>query len=271
MRTMAEQLLSFLKRDLITTRSYRFSFLMQIIGIGSGLFTYFFLGQAVGDQTQTSIQQYGGSYFGFVLIGVAFWGLLGTSMMGALRAIQAEQRNGTMEALLVTPVSPWVLVLGGSLMPLILAVVELLLYLTGGAVFFQLDWSKADWVAVVLLLVLTTAQGSALGQFIAAFIILVKRGEAASWIPVSILGLLTGIFYPVEVLPAALQSAANLVPLTYALKGLRQALFGSASTGSLWLVLLMLVLTTAALGMLGAWALNRALALARAEGSLARF
>jgi ABC-2 type transport system permease protein len=266
-----QKFLAFLRRDLRTARTYRFSFVVQLFGIASGLWMYFFLGRMVGDRLTPALAAYGSSFFSFVLVGVAFWGLLAKAMLGTLNAIQSEQRSGTMEALLVTPTRPWLLILGGLALPLILGAVELLLYLAGGALFFHVDLTQANWPAVLLLLTLTVAHGAALGLFIASFIIVVKRGDSIALLPVSVLGLLIGIFYPVEVLPAPLQLLSNLIPLTYALRGMRQALFRSASLGSLWIEISVMALSTAVLAALAAWVLNRALGYARIEGSLARF
>ena len=45
--------------------------------------------------------------------------------------------------------------------------------------------------------------------------------------------LLGGVFYPLEVLPRILQKAAQLLPITHALEGMRAALLGGASVREL--------------------------------------
>jgi ABC-2 type transport system permease protein len=60
-------------------------------------------------------------------------------------------------------------------------------------------------------------------------------------------GVVSGIMYPVTVLPEALQLAARLVPVTYSLQGMRAALLEDASLPSLWPSLRMLLLFAAVL------------------------
>ena len=265
------QFLAFLRRDLRTARSYRFAFVLQLVGVASGLWMYFFLSQTVAGNRAPALSAYGGSFFGFVLVGVAFWGLLSTGFLGTLQAIRTEQRNGTLEALLVAPVPAWLVVLGGVVQPLLLGCLDLVVYLAGGALFFGVDWGQANWVSLVVLLALAVAHTAALGLFLTALILVVKRGDAAAGVLGAGLGLLTGIFYPVEVLPPALQFLAGLLPLTHALRGMRLALFRGAGLLTLAPEIALLGLSTLLLAALGAWALDRALDRARAAGSLAQF
>jgi len=262
---------AFLKRDLLTARTYRFSFLLQIFNIGSALWMYFFLSRVVGVGQVSEISSYGTGFFAFLLVGVAFWNLLFTASLGAVNAIRSEQRSGTLEALLTTATPAWLIVLGGIFMPMILAAVELLLYLLFGALFFQVDLSRANWPLALALLLMSMLQGAAIGLLIASVIVLVKRAEAVAGVVLSLLGLLVGVFYPVEMLPSALQTLANVIPLTHALRAMRQALFLSATIETLWIVVVVLATSTVGIFFVGVWTLNQALNAARSEGTLAQF
>ncbi|HUS13543.1 MAG TPA: ABC transporter permease [Chloroflexia bacterium] len=271
MSGLGRKLQAFLRRDLLTTSSYRFALLLQAFQVGSGLWMYFFLSRTMGGTITPALEPYGSSFFAFVLVGVAFWGLFSNALIGAMNTIRGEQRSGTMEALLTMPIPAWLVVLGGAVQPLVLSVLELVLYLAGGALFFDVDWSRASWPAVMTLLGLSLGHGAVLGLFIAALIVVVKRGDQMVWVLASGLALMTGIFYPVEVLPAPLRALATLLPLTQALQGLRRALFRGASLGDLWPEISIVGLSTLGLAVLGTWVLNRALDYARVEGSLGQF
>ena len=74
-------------------------------------------------------------------------------------------------------------------------------------------------------------------------------------------GLVSGIMYPVSVLPAPLQWAARLIPVTYSLEAMRGAVLAHASLGDLWpairaLLLFAIVLLPSSLAAF-AWALRR--------------
>jgi ABC-2 type transport system permease protein len=243
---------------------------MQLFGIASGLWTYFFLGRMVEGGTTSAFLPASADFFSFVLVGVAFWGLLSTAILGTLNSIQAEQRSGTLEAILVSSAPPWSVILGGAMLPLLIGVLEMLLYLAGGAYFFNVDWGRAHWPALAALVGLAVAHGAALGFIVAAVVIVIKRGEAVAWVLISVLAMLSGVFYPVEVLPEPLHVISEMLPLTYALRGMREALFVGGSP-AVWLYAVVLALSTLLLMLTGAWALKRAIDVARTEGSLAHF
>ncbi len=268
---MGRALLAFLRRDLQTNRSYRFAFVLQLAGIATSLWMYFFLSRTMGDGPRAVLAAYGGNLFGFIIVGTAFWGVLSTALTGTLNAVRSEQRGGTMEALLVTTTPPWLLVLGGMGLPLLIGVGQMVLYLAGAVLVFHVDWGQADWGAAALLLLLALAHTATLGLLVAAVIIVVKRGDGLVALLTGLLALLTGIFYPIEVLPLPLQWLARGLPLTYALRGLRQALFHAGAPGEIGNALLILAGATVLVGPPAGWLLNRALAHARRDGHLAGF
>ena len=63
---------------------------------------------------------------------------------------------------------------------------------------------------------------------------LFKRGNPVKWLFVGIAGLVSGVMYPVSVLPTPLQWLARTVPVTYSLEGMRAAMLGHASMAALW-------------------------------------
>jgi ABC-2 type transport system permease protein len=82
---------------------------------------------------------------------------------------------------------------------------------------------------------------------------------------------LSGVFYPVTVLPSWLRSVGGLLPLTPALDALRMALLGAASPRALWPTLGILGAFIAVLIPSGVGLFAHALRRARVEGSLAHY
>ncbi|MGD9143895.1 MAG: ABC transporter permease, partial [Dehalococcoidia bacterium] len=72
--------LAFLKRDFSQALSYRLSFLLQIGGIFFSVAIFYFLSELFGSAIAPQLEDYGGNYFSFVLIGLAFTGFLGLSL-----------------------------------------------------------------------------------------------------------------------------------------------------------------------------------------------
>jgi ABC-2 type transport system permease protein len=61
-----------------------------------------------------------------------------------------------------------------------------------------------------------------------------ERGAQMTHLIIAVLLLVSGVYYPVEVLPGWLQALAKFSPATYVIEGSRQALLNNAPTLSLW-------------------------------------
>ena len=100
-----------------------------------------------------------------------------------------------------------------------------------------------------------------LGIVSASYLLLFKRGNPARWLIVGASSLLGGMMYPVSVLPVPLQWMARLLPVTYSLEGMRQALLAGASFAQLWpsvrALLLFAVVLLPLSGIIFAWALRQ--------------
>ena len=97
----------FVRRDAKIAMSYRFQFFVQAAGVLSVCFTFFFLALMM-EKVQAgigSLQKYGGSYFGFVLVGIAFSTYLDAALRTFGTVIRQAQMTGTLEAMLLTPTS----------------------------------------------------------------------------------------------------------------------------------------------------------------------
>jgi ABC-2 type transport system permease protein len=97
--------LIFVWRDFIEEASYKLSFAMRLFGVVSSTLVYYFMSRLFGNFGIAYLRPYGGNYFSFVLIGVAFFSYLGVSVAGISSSIREGQKLGTLEALLVTQTS----------------------------------------------------------------------------------------------------------------------------------------------------------------------
>jgi len=185
-------------------------------------------------------------FFVFILTGISF-----------LR----ERIGGTLERLLATPVTRGEIVLGYSIGFGVFATVQVLLltaYVLAGievpaigplpAFTIGLDVPSAGSVALILAIALSLAFGAvSLGIFLSTF----ARSElqVLQFIPIVIVpqGLLGGIFWPIENLPALLQPIARVLPVTYAVEGLRAVMITGADLASRTVQIDLAVLTAIAL------------------------
>jgi ABC-2 type transport system permease protein len=170
-------------------------------------------------------------FFVFILTGISF-----------LR----ERIGGTLERLLATPVSRSEIVLGYSLgfgFFATLQVAIVLAFVLGRICIPALGPVPAFAIGlgvqtignplIAYLLVLVLGLGAvSLGIFLSTF----ARTELQilQFIPIVIVpqGLLGGFFWPIDQLPSLLQPVARLLPVTYAIDGLRQVMIAGADLTS---------------------------------------
>ena len=151
--------------------------------------------------------------------------LFGTSSMEAI-VIVFERRIGSLERLMLAPVSlPALLggkMLGGMAFGLTVTSVVLAVAL---AVFGA---AGVNWLLLILALLLSASAFSAMGAFVSVAVREVFEAQTlANFIrfPMMFLG---GVFVPLAAMPPTLQVVARLLPLTYAVEALRDALSSEA-------------------------------------------
>ncbi|MEW6570514.1 MAG: ABC transporter permease [Nitrospirota bacterium] len=263
--------LAFLKRDFLIDISYRFRFLLQIIGIFVSTLMLFFLSRLVGTGMANQMEPYGGNYFAFVLVGVAFTDYLSVSLGSFSSQIRSSQMMGTLEALLVTPTSISTILLSSTLYNFSFTSVRIALYLIIGVFVFGLNLYLTSLPAFLLIMVLTILAFSGIGLLSAAFIIVFKQGSPISWAIGISSGLLGGVFYPVDILPLWLKPYAHLLPITHALEAIRQVLLKGATFSAIYNEILALSIFVISLFPLGLFAFSYGLKIARKEGSLIHY
>jgi ABC-2 type transport system permease protein len=99
-------------------------------------------------------------------------------------------------------------------------------------------------------------------------VLLAKRGEIVIAALISGMALVSGAFFPIEVLPGWLQPLGEVVPTKFAYDGLRAALFGGGDWEDDVLVLLAFALVCIPAAV---WLGGRALEFTRRRGSLSQY
>jgi ABC-2 type transport system permease protein len=80
----------------------------------------------------------------------------------------------------------------------------------------------------------------------------------------------SGVYYPVSVLPGWMQAIATISPATYALRGARAAIIDGAGLSSLWGDIWPLLIIGAVSVPLGLWVFRRGELYAKKHGKLKR-
>jgi ABC-2 type transport system permease protein len=216
--------LAFFKRDLLTDVSYRLSFLLHALNILLGVAAYYFLARFV-DRSALG----GADPFVFLLAGLTVNAYMSTWMVCFTDAVRTGQATGTLKAIVATPLSRAEFVLFSALYPSARAAVDALVYLAGG-VALGASLANTNVAAVGLILLLSSVSFAAIGIASAAIALVFQRGDPLLWLATSLSWTLGGVLFPIALLPAPLETAARLLPITHAVGGVRLAVAGGSIT-----------------------------------------
>jgi ABC-2 type transport system permease protein len=219
---------AFVRRDFLTAWSYRMAFFSDIVNlIGQGLLFYF-VGLMVDE---SKLPSYGGehvSYLQFAAVGMALSVFVQFGLQRVAAAVRAEQLMGTLESLLTSPTATPTIQVGSVAFDLVYLPLRLVLFLVSLTIAFGLAFEPGGILpaAVVLFAFLPFVWG--LGVASAAMMLTFRRGGGLIGIGVVGLGLISGAYFPVTLLPGWLEATAAANPIALAIDGMRDALLGGA-------------------------------------------
>ncbi len=216
--------IAFLRRDFLIGSSYRLSFALQVLEILLTVTALSFLARLVpvGASGSLGIAPYP-DYLAFVVPGFAFYSFLMMGLASFAKNLREEQLAGTLEPLFATATHPAASVLCSSLSTFTMSALRIAVFLGLAAGLFGMPLAGINWAGALAALFLSTVCFAALGMFSAGYILVFKKGDPLAWAIGSVSWLLSGILYPVSVLPDWLRWLSKLVPMTYALDALRRS------------------------------------------------
>lgn len=265
---VANQLWAFVRRDYRLASASRLTFVWQLATVLFAAPTMYYLGRLIQPMSSPDLQPYGGDYFAFVIVGIAFSGFFSAMMSAWATGIRNEHLGGTLDVVLVTPISLLTVATGASLWGTIVAAMQTAVYLLVGSAVFHLSFRQVNAASLVVAALATMVVFAALGMISAALILLLRSGDILTGVLAGVSMLVAGVFYPTTVLSPALRQLGQWVPLTHALQALRLALLTGAGIGALWEEILTLMLFAVLLTPLAVLALHGAVSMARRAGTI---
>ena len=208
-------------------------------------------------------------------IGVLLWSFLSVLFNEISMSIAFERWEGTLEYTFMAPVPRLVHLMGVSLYALCYSLFRVVCVLGGLWLMIDLPFRWTHLPGLLLILAVSSLAFMGLGLIAAVLPVMSpERGAEATNIMQGVLLLVSGVYYPVSVLPEWIQPLAWFSPATYALRASRQLMGlepGAPATfigivpdlGRLLLLGLILV-------PLGLWIFNQAETWAKRNGKLTR-
>lgn len=267
----ARIILAFIRRDFLAERSYRLSFALGALATLANLAVFYYIGQLFGAGLAPHLEPYGTAYFPYVFLSLAFFGYIGTGAGSYAGRLRQEQTQGTLEAILSTPLGTLPFLAAMSAWNFLFATFELSVYALAGAFIFGLKFPAANWPSALLVFALSAACFAALGIISSCFVMLFKRGNPVAWVLNNFEGLLGGVYFPVAVLPGWLLAVSNLLPVTYAVRAFQLAVQRGAGPAEIKGDLLALAAFNIVLIPAAAWLFGLSVRRARKTGTLGEY
>jgi ABC-2 type transport system permease protein len=160
-----------------------------------------------------------------LLVGAVVWAYLGIIFEILTETVAWERWEGTIEYTFMAPLSRPIHLFGMGLFAIVYGVVRAILLFGVVALFFDLDLSHADFIAALVVLLVASIPFIGIGMMTAVLpLISPEKGTQLGFIAQGILLVVSGVYYPVDVLPEWMQWLATISPATYALDGMRDAI-----------------------------------------------
>jgi ABC-2 type transport system permease protein len=139
--------------------------------------------------------------------------LIGLSAMFA-----AERAGGTLRRLLVTPTSK-ALYIGGTVVGQVLtALMQMSILLVFGALVMQINWGRSP-LALLLIMLTSALAAAALGTMLGTFVKTAGQADGISIMVGMVMAMMGGCWYPIELFPEAIRTAAQVLPTYWAMNG----------------------------------------------------
>jgi ABC-2 type transport system permease protein len=224
MITPGRQLMAFVFRDFSLTKRYLgwvvvFTFYAMVNSATIAL-----IGVAAKDEQLTLT----------LIVGVLLWSFLSVLFNEIASSVAYERWEGTLEYTFMAPVSRLIHLFGVSLFAAIYSIIRLAVVIGALAAFIKLDLSRANLLGILIVLLVSSFAFIGLGLMAAILpVFSPERGVEATNIFQGCLLLVSGVYYPVEILPGWLQPFAKLSPATYSLSACRKLMGIGSGQGQL--------------------------------------
>jgi ABC-2 type transport system permease protein len=195
---------------------------LTIVFIGKGV-------EAVGGQVDVN------RLTTILLIGAVIWSYLGIVFEILTETVAWERWEGTIEYTFMAPLSRPVHLIGMGIFAVFYGVVRAAIVFAVIAFFFGLHMPDANFPTALVLLAIASVSFIGIGMMTAVLpLISPEKGTQLGFIAQGLMLVVSGVYYPVSVLPAWMQWISTVSPATYALRGIREAILDGAGIVAVW-------------------------------------
>lgn len=179
------------------------------------------------------------NYFQFVAPGIMAMIVMMSVMTGLAVSVSREREAGTLDGLLIAPVSRLSIILGKAFSQTVRGMIQGMIVLLLAILMFGVH-VYGSWLIMIVLLFLGVFAFMGIGILVSA---VASAQESAMTIMMTLqfpMMFLSGVFFPIQQMPQVMQYISKIIPLTYEAAALRKVIVLGAGLGSVWIEVLIL-------------------------------
>ena len=223
--------LAFVERNLYLVRRYWHLELAFLIFNVASAMSVLYIGESQMQASGGGTQEGQLDLVLYLGIGTVVWAYLRAVFANVGEMVAWERWEGTIEYTMMAPISRLAHMLGVSLFSIIYGLARSALLLGVLTLFFSVDLTNANLGGAALILLVGSVSFLGFGIMAAVLPLLFPEwGEEMTFVISSILLLVSGVYYPISVLPDWMEPLAMISPATYVLEGMRAALLEGTPT-----------------------------------------
>lgn len=170
-----------------------------------------------------------------LLIGAVIWAYLGIIFEIVTETVAWERWEGTIEYTFMAPLARPVHLFGMGLFSIVYGVIRAVLLFGVVALFFDLNLPNADYGAALVVLIVASISFIGIGMMTAVLpLISPEKGTQLGFVAQGLLLVVSGVYYPISVLPDWMQWISKISPATYALDAARKSILHGVGLTHLW-------------------------------------
>ena len=170
-----------------------------------------------------------------LLIGAVVWSYLGLLFEIVTETVAWERWEGTIEYTFMAPLSRPAHLLGMGAFAVVYGVLRTVLLFGVVSAFLDVTFTNADFGSAMVVLAASSFSFVGIGMMTAVLpLISPEKGTQLGFIAQGLLLVVSGVYYPVTVLPDWMQWLSVISPATYTLEGCRNAILDGASVSQMW-------------------------------------
>ena len=224
---------AFIERNYnIVKRYWAWELVWLVYGIVNSL-SVSFIGVGMGALGATEAQSQ--NMVIYLAIGTIVWRYLSVIFYWVTDVIGIERWEGTIEYTLMAPIQRITHMLGQTSFAVVYSMFHTIVILGATLLFFNITLTNANLITPFV--VLLAGSFSFIGFSIVGSVLPLlfpERGSQMTHVIIALLLLVSGVYYPISVLPQWMQTLSLISPATYVLEGVRAGLLGGATLQMVW-------------------------------------